>query len=70
MVLQNYTNSENILVWPYGETCPASHDANPAVNIKAQEVSDTQEEVDHLRITVQEMKAEPEVSCMFLYFHC
>jgi hypothetical protein len=70
MVLQNYTNSENVLVGPYGETYPTSHDANQAVNIKAEEVSDTQEEADPLRITIQEIKAEPEVSCMFLYVHC
>jgi hypothetical protein len=57
-------------VGPYGETYPASYDANQAVNIKAEEVSDTQEEPDSLRITVQEIKAEPEVRCMFLYVHC
>jgi hypothetical protein len=55
MILQNYTNSEKVLVGPYGETYPASHDANQAVNIKA-------EEVDPLQITVQEIRAEPEVS--------
>jgi hypothetical protein len=48
---------------------PASHDANQAVKIKAEEVSDTQEEADSMRITIQEMKAEPEVSCMFLCVH-
>jgi hypothetical protein len=70
MVLQNYTNSENVLVGPYGETYPASRDANQAMNVKAEEVLDTQEEADPLRITVQGIKAEPEVSCMFLYVHC
>jgi hypothetical protein len=34
------------------------------VNIKAEE-----EEVDPVGITDQEIKAEPEVSCMFLYVH-
>jgi hypothetical protein len=63
MVLQNSTNSENVSVSSCGKTYPASHDANQAMNIKA-------EEVDPVRITVQEMKAEPEVSCMFLYVHC
>jgi hypothetical protein len=62
-VLQSCTNSENVLVGPYGETYPASHDANQAVNVKA-------EEVDPLQITIEEIKAEPEVSCMFLYVHC
>jgi hypothetical protein len=70
MPLQNCTNSENISVGPYGEMYPASHDANQAMDIKAEEVSESQEEVDPLRITVQEIKAEPEVSCMILYVHC
>jgi hypothetical protein len=70
VVLQSYTKSENILVVPYGETYPASHDANQAVNIKAKEASDAQEEADPVVITNQEIKAEPEVSCMFLYVHC
>jgi hypothetical protein len=70
MVLQNCTDSENILVGPYGEMYPASHDANQAMNIKAEEVSESQEEADPLRITVQEIKAELEVSCMILYVHC
>jgi hypothetical protein len=49
-------------VGPYGEMYPASHDANQAMYIKAEEVSDSQEEVDPLQIIVQEIKAEPEVS--------
>jgi hypothetical protein len=57
-------------VGPYGETSPASYDANQAMNIEAEEVSDTQKEPDPVQITVQEIKAEPEVSCMFLYVHC
>jgi hypothetical protein len=68
--LQSYTNSEIILVGPYGETYPASHDANQAMNIKDEEISDAQEGVDPMGITIQEIKAEPEVSCMFLYGHC
>jgi hypothetical protein len=40
----NCTNSEKVLVGSYGETYPASHDANQAMNIKAEEDSqDTQE---------------------------
>jgi hypothetical protein len=53
MVLQNF-----------GKTYPASHDANKAMNVKAEEVSDAEEEEDPMPITVLEMKAEPEVSCM------
>ncbi|XP_023712240.1 uncharacterized protein LOC111867015 [Cryptotermes secundus] len=56
----NCTNSENVLVGPYGETYPASHDASQAMNIKAEDVSDLQEEADPVRITFQEIKAEPE----------
>ena len=68
MPLQNCTNSENVLVGPCGETYSASDDASQAMNIKAEEVSDSQ--ADPVQITFQEIKAEPEVSCMFLYVHC
>jgi hypothetical protein len=54
---------------PHGETYPASHDANQAMNIKAEEDSNSQEEVDPLQIAVKEIKAEPEVSCTILYVH-
>jgi hypothetical protein len=65
MVLQNSTSSENVLVGPYGEMYPASHDASQAMNTKTEEVSDAQEDADPVQITVQEMKAEPEVSLCF-----
>jgi hypothetical protein len=51
-------------VGPYGETYPASHDANQAMNIKVKEGSDAEEEDDPVPITFPEIKAEPEVSCM------
>ncbi|XP_023704751.1 zinc finger protein 271, partial [Cryptotermes secundus] len=60
MPLQNCTNSEKVLVGPYGETCPASHDTSQAMNIKAEDVSDSQEEADPVRMTFQEIKAKPE----------
>ncbi|MDR1657275.1 MAG: hypothetical protein LBT47_06940 [Deltaproteobacteria bacterium] len=69
MALQDSTNSETVLVGPCGAIYPASHDANQAVNIKVEEVSDAQEEVDPVGITIQEIKAEPEVSSVFLYVH-
>jgi hypothetical protein len=50
MVLQNYTISENILVVPYGETYPASHDANQATIITDLKVSDA-EDTHHMIIT-------------------
>jgi hypothetical protein len=71
MPLQNCTHAEKVLMGPYRETYLASHDTDQAINIKAEEDSDTEEEVDPLQITVQEIKAEPEeVSCVFLYVHC
>jgi hypothetical protein len=70
MPLQNCTNSENVSVGPHGETFPAGHDANRAMNMKAEEVSDVVKEEDPVPITFQKIKAEPEVSCMFLYVHC
>jgi hypothetical protein len=70
IVLQNCANSEKVLVCPYGETYPACHDGNQAMNIKSEEGSDTAEEVDPVPITFLEMKAGPEVSCMSLYVHC
>ncbi|XP_033608778.1 uncharacterized protein LOC111868011 isoform X2 [Cryptotermes secundus] len=56
----NCTNSEKVLIGHYGEIYPASYDANQVINVKAEEVSDSQEEADPVQITVQEVKAEPE----------
>jgi hypothetical protein len=67
VVLQNYTNSEKILEGSYGETDPPCYDADQAMNIKDEDVSDVEEEEDPMPITVQEIKTEPEVSCMSLY---
>jgi hypothetical protein len=63
MVLQNYTDSESVLAGPYGETYPACHNADQAMNIKV-EVTGAEEEEDPLPITHQEIKAKIEVSCM------
>jgi hypothetical protein len=46
------------------------HDASQAMAIKAEEVSDAKEEEDPMPIMIQEVKAEPEVSCMSLHVHC
>jgi hypothetical protein len=70
MVLQNYTDLEKDALGPCGETYPTSVDANQAKNIKAEEVSDTEEEEDPLPTTFLKMKAEAEVSSMSLYVHC
>jgi hypothetical protein len=62
--LQNSTKSENILVGPYGETYPAYHDGNQAMDVKAEYFSDAEEEEVPVAITFPEIKAESEVSCM------
>jgi hypothetical protein len=49
---------------PCGETYPTSDDANKAKNIKAEAVSDAEEEEDPVPITFPKIKTEPEVSCM------
>jgi hypothetical protein len=68
--LQNCTHAKKVLVCPCGETYPGSHYANQAINIKAEEDSDSQDEVDPAQIAVQEVKSEPQVSCVFLYVQC
>jgi hypothetical protein len=70
IVLQSYTSLEKVLVGPYGETYPACHDGNQAINIKSEEVSNVEEKEDPLPITFPEIKAEPEVSSIPLYVHC
>jgi hypothetical protein len=64
VILQSCTNAENVLVGSYGETYWTPHDANQAVNVKTEAVSDAEEEEDPVSITSAEMKAEPEVSCV------
>ncbi|XP_023701428.1 uncharacterized protein LOC111861245 [Cryptotermes secundus] len=61
---ENCTNLENALVVPHGETYPTPHDANQAMNVKAEAVSDAEEEEDPVPITFPEIKAELEVSCV------
>jgi hypothetical protein len=63
-VLQNLDDSENVRSL-CSETCPASsHDAYQAINIKAEVLSDVEEEEDPLAVTSPGIKAEPEVSCV------
>jgi hypothetical protein len=63
VVLQNYTFSEEVVMGPYVDTYPVSQGSNQSMKIKA-------EEVDPVRMTVQDIKAEPEVSCMLLCVYC
>jgi hypothetical protein len=66
VVLQNYMKLEEVTPGPCGETYQMSHDANQAINIKAEAASDIEEEEEPVPITFPEIKAEPEVSCMCL----
>jgi hypothetical protein len=59
--LQNCTDSENIVVGPYGETYPTSHDADQAMNINVKEGSDVEEENDPVPTSFPKIKDEPEV---------
>jgi hypothetical protein len=70
IVLQNYTNLEEVVPGPCGETYLVSHDADQVKNIKAEEGSDVDEEEDPVPITFPKIKVEPEVSCMSPCVHC
>jgi hypothetical protein len=62
VVLQKLTDSENVQ-GPCTKICPASsHDVYQAISIKAEVLSDVEEE-DPVPITFPGIKAEPEVSC-------
>ncbi|XP_023712151.1 uncharacterized protein LOC111866980 isoform X5 [Cryptotermes secundus] len=54
---ENTTNSEEVVLGPYVKMYPASHGSNQVLNIKAEEDSDPQEEVE-----VQEIKVKCEIS--------
>jgi hypothetical protein len=64
MVLQNYTDLGNAVPGPCAETCTTSRDATQAMNIKSEEGSDADEKEDPVQLTLQKIKAEPEVSCI------
>jgi hypothetical protein len=60
IVLQNCTNLEEVVPDLCGEMHTTSDAANQAMNIKAEEVSDVEEDPEPT--TFPEIKAEPEVS--------
>jgi hypothetical protein len=70
MFLQNYTNVKKEVLGPFDEMYPTSDDADEAMNMKVEEGSDIDEEEDPLAITFPKIKAEPEVSSMYVYVHC
>jgi hypothetical protein len=64
VVLQNPTNLENVR-GQCTEICPGpSHDAYQAIHIKAEVLSDVEEEEDSVPLTFSGIKAESEVSCV------
>jgi hypothetical protein len=60
--LQNYTDLEEVVPGLCCEMHPTSDAANQTMNIKAEEVSDVEENTEP--VTFRKIKAEPEVSCM------
>jgi hypothetical protein len=70
MVLQNHTLSQMEVQAPCDETNPTAPDASQAINIKVEEASDAEEEVDPVPIPFLKIEVEPEVRCMSLYVHC
>jgi hypothetical protein len=70
LILQNCRDSENCVPVPCSETHPtASHDANQAVNIKVEEVSDIEVEEHPVPMTFVGIKSEHEVSCNWLFLN-
>jgi hypothetical protein len=68
-VLQNHADFDE-LQGLHSEICPvSSHDAYPAISIKADVFSDAEEEESPLPLTFVGIKAEPEVSCLHVTFH-
>lgn len=61
VVLQNFMDSLKVVPGPCNQTC---HDENQVINIKAEEVTDFQEEEDSFITTFPEIKVEHEVSFM------
>jgi hypothetical protein len=66
MALQNNTSLKKVLGSLYDEMYPASHDGDHAMNMKPEEVSDTDEEEVCVPIKIRKIKAETKVSCMSL----
>jgi hypothetical protein len=67
LVLQDCMDLERCVPGPHSETYPtSSHDADQAMNIEVEDVSDIQreEEEDPVPISYEAIKAEREVSCV------
>lgn len=70
MVLQKYANLEKGVRGRCGETYPTSDDADQVMDIKAEEVTDREEEQVPVAATCPAIKTEAEVSCMSPHVHC
>jgi hypothetical protein len=65
VVLQDCMDLEKAALGSCSETCPASsHDADQAMDMKVEQVSDVEEEGDPVQITFPGIKAELQVSCI------
>jgi hypothetical protein len=68
LVLQDCAHSQEDVPDSCTETCPASsHDANKAINIKVEVVSDVEEEENPVPISFPGIKAEQAVSSLFSF---
>jgi hypothetical protein len=69
-VLQDLTDLEKVRS-PHREICPASTDkAYQAISIKAEKLSDAEDEDDPVPVTFPVINLEPEVSCVSVSMLC
>jgi hypothetical protein len=66
MVLQNCKDFLKGEPDSSSETCITTHDGNQVIDVKVEEVSDTQEVEDPLLTTLPEIKSEREVSFVYV----
>jgi hypothetical protein len=66
MVLQNCMDFLKGEPDSSSRTCITSHNGNRVIDVKVEEVSDTQEVEDPLLITLPGIKSEREVSCAYV----
>jgi hypothetical protein len=68
LVLQDCAHSQEDVPGSCTETySTSSHDANQAINIKVEDVSDVEEEENPVPISFPGIKAEHAVSCFFSF---
>jgi hypothetical protein len=68
LVLQDCAHSQEDVPGSCTETCPtSSRDANQAINVKVEEVSDVEEEENPVPISFPGIKPEQAVSSLFSF---